>query len=263
MHLDKTFMLPIELQPIQSLIQSSISKTIILTPMPIQPTIIQSKLAGIPYLPKNEHPATGIQGQPMLLLAQLNFSELPKLENFPTEGILQFFIAQSCYEDYTVEHAKSLFTIRYYPTITPYCDTPTNYLKDANFIHFPIQSEQALLFHSQLEPVSATDYRLSHYVNPTFLAQPFTTGEPTLSDLYFQYYLSADHKIGGYPYFIYEDIRIQNPSFNTYDTLLFQLISNDAQSIMWGDAGVISFFINKEKLKQRDFSDVLFYAEDY
>ena len=100
-----------------------------------------------------------------------------------------------------------------------------------------------MLSYSQLEPISATKYRLSHYVD--------------------SYFLSANHKIGGYPYFIYKDIRTQDSSFYKYDTLLFQLILNNAQAMMWGDSGVISFFINFEKLKKQDFSDVLFYAEDY
>ncbi|MBQ3918251.1 MAG: DUF1963 domain-containing protein [Oscillospiraceae bacterium] len=32
-------------------------------------------------------------------------------------------------------------------------------------------------------------------------------------------------------------------------------------NIMWGDAGICHFFINSEKLKNCDFSDILYYTD--
>ena len=67
--------------------------------------------------------------------------------------------------------------------------------------------------------------------------------------------LSTDgHHLLGYPYFTQED-----PREGAYETLLFQMDSDD--NILWGDCGVANFFIDLEKLKQRDFSDV-FYTWD-
>ncbi|WP_449443775.1 DUF1963 domain-containing protein [Ureibacillus acetophenoni] len=48
-----------------------------------------------------------------------------------------------------------------------------------------------------------------------------------------------------------------------FDTLLLQIISNDEENIMWGDSGIIKFFINKQKLLNLDFSDIYFIAEQY
>lgn len=263
MSTSKSLLLPDEFQPFYLILQRSLCETAILTPSFSKPTITQSKLAGYPYLPKGDIPVLDQHGEPMLLLAQLNLADFTTPQNFPNEGILQFFIAQNCYEDYTIERASSLCSVRYYPTIINDQNiAASHYLEDAQFMHFPIKYEQTLISYTQLEPVSATDFRLSHYIDSSFLAQSFTIGGPTMEDLYFKHFLSAHHKIGGYPYFISEDIRIKT-NFQQYDTLLFQLISNDAQCIMWGDSGVISFFINSEKLKQLDFSDILFYAEDY
>ena len=51
-----------------------------------------SKLGGNPYLPKDyPYPVTA-KGEPLKLLAQINFGQMPKLEHFPAEGILQFFV---------------------------------------------------------------------------------------------------------------------------------------------------------------------------
>ncbi|MFM8488298.1 MAG: DUF1963 domain-containing protein, partial [Bacteroidota bacterium] len=52
----------------------------------------QSKIGGLPYMPKNmTWPATP-GGQPLFFLAQINFSEMPALSPFPDKGIVQFFI---------------------------------------------------------------------------------------------------------------------------------------------------------------------------
>ena len=58
-------------------------------------TATSSKFGGLPYLPKNFAYPTCAKGNPLKLLAQLNFVELPNLPplaDFPSEGILQFFV---------------------------------------------------------------------------------------------------------------------------------------------------------------------------
>ena len=66
------------------------------------------------------------------------------------------------------------------------------------------------------------------------------------------------HKMGGYPFFTQADPRDEESEL--YDTLLFQLDTEFREEIgvMWGDIGVGNFFINREKLKALDFSDVLY-----
>jgi TPR repeat protein len=57
----------------------------------LRPT--DSKMGGIPYSPAGFEYPIGSDGEPLLLLAQLNFAQLPKLEHFPQSGILQFYIS--------------------------------------------------------------------------------------------------------------------------------------------------------------------------
>ena len=66
-------------------------------------------------------------------------------------------------------------------------------------------------------------------------------------------------KLLGYPFFTQDDPRYDN---TPYDTLLFQLDSTE-EYVIWGDSGVGNFFINNEKLKNHDFSDVLFSWDCY
>lgn len=59
-------------------------------------TVFDSKMGGKPYFPKGmEYPTVREgenAGKPLKFLAQLNFGSLPRIEGFPSEGILQFFI---------------------------------------------------------------------------------------------------------------------------------------------------------------------------
>ena len=58
----------------------------------------ESSFGGTPYFPKDfEYPYAENFNQrgtqiPMMLLAQINFEEVPHFENFPEKGILQIFI---------------------------------------------------------------------------------------------------------------------------------------------------------------------------
>lgn len=86
--------------------------------------------------------------------------------------------------------------------------------------------------------------------------------EREVFDTLFKAFNGVNHAIGAYPTFTQWDPR--NPDEpNAYDITLLQVESqwsndsNDAQ-IMWGDSGVANFFINKEKLENLDFEDVLF-----
>ena len=69
------------------------------------------------------------------------------------------------------------------------------------------------------------------------------------------------HQLGGYPYFTQNDPREENPEYKDFDTLLFQLdsdFSGKKDLVLWGDSGIANFFINREALKRRDFSQVLY-----
>ena len=74
-----------------------------------------------------------------------------------------------------------------------------------------------------------------------------------LCDMYEEYMC----QVGGYPFFTQSDPR----SADDGEILLFQL--NSVKDIMWGDAGVANFFIDREALKNRDFSHVMYNWDCY
>lgn len=265
MNLARPLNVPKEFENFRDHLQNSAAKTALIHPVPRQPKIHESKLAGFPYLPHNETHPKDYYGNYMVFLAQTNFSEIHLGTPFPTHGLLQFFISQHCYRLAQWGSTKGLFQVRYYPKLTneEKLISDFSYLESVDTTDFPITEEHGIEFSTVIEPVSATDYRLTHYFNPLLLQERVPMDGRTFSDLYLEKFLSAEHKIGGYPYFIGEDFRKSSSHFQHYDTLLLQIVSNDAQGIMWGDSGIISFFINSKKLQLLDFSDIYFYMEDY
>jgi len=261
--------LPVELESIRSSVEKSLLPLNKILPFPKSTSMIDSKFSGSAYLPINYSYPKDVNGHTMALLAQINFSQIQKVEPFPKEGILQFFISPSIFQSNLAveeQYFQHYFKIRYYPEIltTAGLNNTSQHLVHFDNQPFPIGEEMALSFTSEYEPVSAMDYRID-----TFLEKPLAhykeapTNGRSVEDIYIEHFLGAEHKIGGYPYFIYEDTRKNSPFLRRFDTLLLQIVSNDAQKIMWGDTGLIKFFINKQKLMNLDFSDIYFLAEQY
>lgn len=72
---------------------------------------------------------------------------------------------------------------------------------------------------------------------------------------------NENHWLLGYPYFTQSDPREYEEKYRYYDTLLFQMDSDygeEEDDILWGDAGVANFFMNREDLKNRNFDKVLY-----
>ncbi len=221
------------------------------------PGMAASKFAGFPYLPKTRQYPKDFNGRAMRLLAQINFSEFSFPVPFPQQGLLQFFVSENAYNFSDTVTRQDDFLVQYYESAN---EDSTTHFPNMN-ASFPIEKEYALKYVLRSEPVSATDYRLSHFI-PNASSYIFEDGQ-TFEDVYLSTFLGANHKIGGYPYFIEDDFRKNSPFLQRYDTLLLQIISNDEEGIMWGNSGVVSFFINREKLSQLDFTDIYFYSEQY
>lgn len=264
-YFEKNIYIPKELVNYHSNLSHSAEQVAILQPV-MQPAFLhESKFAGLPFLTHEmEHPKDN-NNRYMIFLAQLNFAEIELAKPFPQDGILQFYIPEQCYKKVKYHSEYGHFKVQYIPGRGHYDQfiTDFTYLEDLNLSYFPIQQEMKLISKSQFEPVSAMDYRLNHYFNSEIMNTPITLDDRSFQDVYLESYLAAEHKIGGYPYFIHEDFRKKSMYLQHYDTLLLQIISNDAQNIMWGDSGIISFFINSEKLAQYDFSDIYFHIEEY
>lgn len=267
--ISKQLQLPLQFEMYRNQLELSALSAVVIKPQKRFSTLVESKLSGFPYLPKHSSYPKDIHGNYMHLLAQINLSELTITDPFPKEGILQFFITNLPSISVNEIHEdiyQHFFRVRYYPNL---CSN-NELVHDFSFLTFdvhstfPIKNEMSIQYSSIIEPVSATDYRLEQYLQMSHNGQLFIAEDGrSIEEHYIESFLGAEQKVGGYPYFIHYDPRKASPFLRKYDTLLLQIVSDDAHGIMWGDSGILKFFINKEKLKQRDFSDIYFFAEQY
>jgi uncharacterized protein YwqG len=216
--------------------------------------LFDSRTGGRPFLPQSTPYPHDSEGQPLLFLAQINFSQMPRLEGFPASGLLSFFTGND--EMYGLDPEEPCrqdgFRVLYFSK-SQMEDAPRT---DFGFLNHldevwsplidPLQS-QKMIFHLAAEVLSLTDYRFSKL-----------TGIDPLSDEAEQIDLDCDgsgHKVGGYPSFTQDDPR-QSLEGEPYE-LLLQLDLDE--NLMWGDSGVGHFFIRPSDLARLDFSHVLYH----
>ena len=235
--------------------------------------IFDSKVGGLPYLPKGAKPPVNPKGKKLYLLAQINCEDIDGLPDFPHTGMLQFFISDDdlygC--PFTVPSPQKDWRTVYYHEIDRsvdasaiaaiYADQPKAGLS-------PVDKECKMTFALSQEGLTTGDYRYEQLFlkrwKGTFPEEKADNIFDLDTDLYDEIFDEANEvtelcsKMGGYPYFTQFDPRSEETS--QYDTLLFQLDTDMRKEIgvMWGDAGVGNFFINRENLKKLDFSDVLY-----
>lgn len=260
--------LPIELEKLRGNIEATLKPTIRIATKDEKTTFYQSKFSGFPYLPKTEKLPRDADGSLMKLLAQINFEELPNgLEDFPKQGILQFFLAAD--DDLMglnldQQTAQTNFKVKYYKDILPVDQLVTDFSKVivVEDEYFPVTKELSLEFKLDQEAVSVADFAFENEnlfkdVDFEEVVKVEENEEVTLWDIYADTLTNDGHKMGGYAFFTQADPR-EDASYEDHTTLLLQIDSEDDAGIMWGDSGVGNFFIKKEDLKRCDFTNVLY-----
>ena len=136
--------------------------------------------------------------------------------------------------------------------------------------HFPIRHAFPVRLTPAMGSMLSTDYRFEEVVDAALKKAGLAGGSDDLTDEEFDLIYDENsyggHRIGGYPCFMQDDPRDVSESLHKYDTLLLQIVSHtmpDASGqeetlIMFGDEGGCQFFIPREKLRTRDFSDVMY-----
>ena len=214
---------------------------------------------------------------PLRFLAQVNFSEMPPLEGFPTKGILQFYIAGENVHGLNFENPEEQkgFRVIYHEVVVEdesalLAVLPTDGVEYPD--RFPVDSELKLNFEKSSMPMGGGDYRFDKLLldayneaNPDARVSSLDRApEDDLDKVYDQLDMGG-HRIGGYPFFTQLDPREYHQELKENSILLFQLDSEetDDYKIMWGDSGVCNFFIRPENLAKRDFSRVLYHWDCY
>jgi uncharacterized protein YwqG len=265
---ESTFTFPEELKPYQKALEHTIVPFVkIKEQLNKEPKIYESKFGGNPYLPKGAEYPIDSYGAPMLLLAQINFSEAPSIKDMPETGMLQFFITAKEEIDYgqdpdDITSQKNFRVIYYDNVITEEAQLTKDFSYideyDLDFDMFPIQREIGLSFEINEEPLSCEDYRFEELCDTNESINALCENDDDF-DLYADLY-GRGHKMGGYCYCAQTDPRVYSDELREYDVLLLQIDSdeNEDGDIMFGDSGVANFFIKNEDLKKLNFKDILY-----
>lgn len=247
------------------------------------PSIFESKVGGLPYLPKDGQPPVDSHGVQMRLLAQINCADLMPLEGYPHTGILQFWLTTHL----AFEEHKVVYYDDHDETVTAE-EVSHKLYEYINDDSFPVNGEYGMIFTLAEESMSRDDDRICRMfcqiyteLSGKYISCPDGGGD----DVYqaYEYYVddavSMGHKVGGYnsacqrsPFWCEHYKQGEEVDLNSDDEylLLFQLDSEygiydretqtwDYLHVMWGDAGVGNFFIKRRDLRDRDFSNVTFY----
>ncbi|MBR1816349.1 MAG: DUF1963 domain-containing protein [Lachnospiraceae bacterium] len=248
-----------------------------------KPGLFDSKLGGIPYFPKDMEYPRGknnvFANEPMVLLAQLNFEKLPELPDFPTKGILQFFIAPDDLYGMSREYfgealtRQDNFRIIYHKDIImdeakllSETEIP-KYMGDEE-CYLPFEGEYLLsTVETENMPATTNDFRFGDAFLKCYNEY---TGENVeniwelddeITDYIFEKDNFPDAIVGGYPIFTQNDPRYDD-SIKDCDTLLFELDSvydkEKGIDILWGDMGTGAFLIPRKNLKELDFTKVVY-----
>jgi len=242
----------------------------------------QSKFLGIPYLLKDDQYPVGIDDRPLQLLAQINFEEIPRLDGYPQTGILQFFISPYISNDHawglyfppeeewnSETYFKSLveqkyFRVRYHETIIKDSDKLVTRMPSFSDGHLPIDQEAELTFELNRGYVTNDDYRFKKYFGSDAYAffDQFLEVSYEVGNQYFKFtYPEGQAWIGGYGIFTQVD-----PREGDEDWLILLEIDSTTENglgILWGDVGIGVFFIRKNDLENRDFSNVMYYWDNH
>lgn len=254
--------LPAEMEPYREKFEQSIKPSIRIKPENQPASLFQSKYGGAPYFPLGLDYPTDSSGNPLKLLAQINFEELPANQLFPDRGMLQFYIAVdgNLGSDFNDLTSQSDFRVMYWETIDHNVD---NLMQDFTFVKtsddFPIREESRMTFELAEEcvnPSSEREFtRLFNEDSLTFFQELFEDEEDT--ETWYNRFVdnASGHKMAGYPYFYYSDPR--GPEF---DVLLLQVATDGKANIEYGfRGGAAGFFIPSAALLKRDFSNILYH----
>ncbi len=83
--------------------------------------VTDSHLGGVPYVPHNGQIPTDVDGNQLWLCAQINFAQMPSMDNFPDSGLLQIYLEDWHFGDFGLDDgpfpAQEYWRTVYYPDI--------------------------------------------------------------------------------------------------------------------------------------------------
>ncbi|MBD2034262.1 DUF1963 domain-containing protein [Leptolyngbya sp. FACHB-321] len=263
-----------EIEALESTIQPFIEIDVVPSQSSQAPTVGQSRLGGFPDLPVGfEYPR--LKGKPAVLLAQINFAEVPSLEEFPETGLLQFYLADQPLQEFDYRfdlHQQNDAAALFFPAPLDDFIPQTHNRPQSNNPFIP--THHTLQFERKLAPAASSDTEFADLTialeDFEFFGENYETALGELADSDDKNLITAlnllrggGHKLSGYPGFLQGDPRHDIFPRTDWDPdepfeLLLRLISTRDVNV----AGFhLYFLIKRSDLLRRDFSKVVFYFD--
>ena len=180
-----------------------------------------SKVGGRPYWQEGKPVPMGSEGKPLYLLAQINFSEIPRtLAGYPSQGLLQFFVADNDHygADFDSGYGSDAlsvprdFRVVYWPDVAAApvdIPVPPQFHKLPMLPHNPARPRR-MRFEAGEETLSVDDYRFDKLLGGSAYdaAEAFAASRKldadALLDSLWQRNSGSGHKLGGYTIYTQE-----------------------------------------------------------
>ncbi len=250
-------MLPICLKPFEEILKAYQRNSIKIKAEPLEDSPIAdtlglktSKFLGLPFLPEAREYPIDVNGAPMVLVAQINFSELPPLPDFPETGLFQLYLSPESWFD---EESAVLYISEEEMKTSPRSDF--SFLTTAAYEEIPVMKVHRLNFESARDYGGIQDCQFDMKFND-LEAWEFIETLDEKNEAEATKYLNAEgHKLGGYAEFTQSDPR--GGKFREGDVQLLQIdVDNE---IMFGDSGIGHVFISRANLQAKRFDKAYFY----
>ena len=241
-------------------------ESIVLTPRPVPTNINKdllataTKLGGCYALPAGTEPPRNSDGDEMALLAQINFALLPRIEGFPTQGLLQVFVSlDDTYGRWNLSDtfAQDGWCARWLPEPIDHLALHVGRCPWKEGDVSPLEGndpEWILTGRLERQRINVRDYRF-----PAALDRAARRLGP-LERLYLGRHRQEIRgmvedtlwntngiRVGGYPTFAQDDLRVEGSGMECCTETLLSIDSVDGVS-MWGDMGVANFLLSEEDL---------------
>ena len=212
----------------------------------------QSKFLGNPFFPIDSEYPKDKDGKPMVLIAQINFSELPELRGFPRSGLLQLYFPV----DYWWDMGSEKIVFHSNEDMKKESIKDFSFIKESAYDEMPINRIHELKFTKSIDTGCSEDSQFSF----NFGGRDYWDFEDSLpedaKEDFDNYFSSAGHKIGGYADFTQSDPRDYEAGKKD-DVQILQIDVDDY--IMFGDSGVGHIFINPGDLEANKLEKAYFY----
>ncbi len=224
------------------------------------PDIKDNKIGGIPYLPIGEEYPKDNNGNPMLLLLQVNFKDID-LDGFPKDGILEIFVENELMDVYDQE--KNSYCVKYYKDNLEYQkdNIPVAHVEKYTSIvdksyKISLKKTKGYMpyndFRSEETIKKAANYIMNKELN--IVNNNSYEVDKLFGDTINMFYDDTTICIGGYADFTQCDPREHGNSLGDKTVCLFKLDSfYDLEKIFLGDAGILFALISPDELNKKEF----------